>query len=139
MHHVLFEDAVMKEEIFGPILPVIEYSNLDDVISKVKALPKPLSCYVFTTSKTIKDKILTEISFGGGCVNDSLMHITNSNLAFGGVGESGMGTYHGENGFKAFTHFKSILDKPTWFETGLKYYPHTLLKLKFIKLMMGVK
>jgi aldehyde dehydrogenase (NAD+) len=85
----------------------------------------------------LKKKILTEISFGGGAVNDALMHITNSHLPFGGVGESGIGAYHGEQGFKAFTHYKSVLEKPTWFEPDIKYYPHTEKKLKWVKRLLG--
>lgn len=139
MTNVTFDDAVMQNEIFGPILPVIEYSDLDQAIKEVKNRPKPLAAYVFTGSTETKYKILNEISFGGGTVNDALMHITNHKMAFGGVGESGIGAYHGENGFNAFTHYKSILDKPTWFESGLKYYPHNPTKLKWIKRLMGIK
>jgi len=139
MEDVTFEDTVMQEEIFGPILPVIEYSNLDEAISNIKSLPKPLSCYVFTSDKKIKNKILQEISFGGGAINDTVMHITNNNMPFGGVGESGIGSYHGEYGFKTFSHFKSVLDKPTLLEPNLKYSPHNLKKLKLIKLLMGQK
>ncbi len=136
MTDVSFEDRVMQDEIFGPILPVIEYENIDEAIAKVKERPKPLSCYVFTSDKQIRDKIIREISFGGGAVNDAVMHISNSHMAFGGVGESGMGNYHGESGFKAFTHYKSILDKATWLETNLKYYPHTKMKLALLKFLM---
>lgn len=136
MVDVDFDDAVMKEEIFGPIMPVMDYDNIEDVISKVKSRPKPLSCYVFTGSKKNKWKILNEISFGGGGVNDAVMHISNSKLPFGGVGDSGMGSYHGEHGFKAFSHFKSILQKPNWIEPNLKYFPLTDLKLKLIKLVL---
>jgi len=137
--NVSFDDAVMQEEIFGPILPVIEYENIDEVIALVKERPKPLSCYVFTSDKKIRNKILHELSFGGGAVNDALMHITNSKLAFGGVGNSGIGSYHGESGFKAFSHYKSILDKPTYFESNVKYHPHTQGKLNLAKLMLGIK
>lgn len=137
LNNITFDDPVMKDEIFGPILPVIDYENIDEAIALVKSRPKPLSCYVFTNNKKIKAKLLNEISFGGGAVNDAIMHVTNSYMGFGGVGESGIGAYHGEHGFKAFTHYKSILDKPTWFEPNLKYYPHTKLKFKLIKLVMG--
>jgi len=133
LDNIHFEDSIMEEEIFGPILPIISYDNLDGAIAKVKGLPKPLSCYVFTKSKSSKNKILNEISFGGGCVNEAVMHLSNPNFGFGGVGDSGMGSYHGEEGFKAFSHFKSILDKPTWIEPNIKYYPHTPLKLKLLK------
>lgn len=128
-----FDDKIMQEEIFGPILPVIEYSDLSEVIKKVKERPKPLSCYIFTSDARIKQRILNEISFGGGAVNDAIMHVSNSHLPFGGVGESGTGSYHGIAGFNAFSHYKSILDKPTWFELNLKYSPHSLKKLNFIK------
>ncbi len=136
---ITFNDTIMEEEIFGPILPVITYTDLDKMIVKVKAMPKPLSCYVFTQNKLTKNKILNEISFGGGCVNDALMHISNSHFGFGGVGDSGIGSYHGEDGFKAFSHYKSILQKSNLFEANLKYYPHTETKLKLIKRMFGLK
>lgn len=128
-----FEDRVMQEEIFGPILPVITYNDLSEAIQQVKERPKPLSCYIFTSDLRIKQRILQEVSFGGGAVNDAIMHVSNSHLPFGGVGESGIGSYHGIAGFNAFSHYKSILDKPTWFELNLKYSPHSLKKLNFIK------
>ncbi len=136
---ITFEDKVMEEEIFGPILPVISYTHLDEAISLVKKGAKPLSCYVYTSNNAIKEKILSEVSFGGGCVNDSVMHITNSHLPFGGVGDSGIGSYHGLSGFNAFTHYKSILEKPTWLEPNLKYTPYTKNKLNLIKLILGLK
>lgn len=139
LDNVTFEDTIMEEEVFGPILPIIYYDDLDEVVAKVKQLPKPLSCYVFTKNKASKNKILNEISFGGGCINEAVMHLSNPNFGFGGVGDSGMGSYHGEEGFKAFSHYKSILDKPTWIEPNLKYYPQTPLKLKLIKLFFGLK
>ncbi|MCF6279108.1 MAG: aldehyde dehydrogenase [Flavobacteriaceae bacterium] len=135
---ISFDDTIMEEEIFGPILPVISYENFQDAIGKVKSLPKPLSCYIFTKSNTSKNKILTEISFGGGCVNEAVMHISNGYLGFGGVGNSGMGSYHGEDGFRAFTHYKSILEKSNLFEANLKYYPNSEKKLSLIKRMMGL-
>lgn len=137
MQNVSFSDKVMEDEIFGPILPVISYENLDEVIAEVKNRPKPLSCYVFTNHKKTRQKILNEISFGGGAVNDAVMHITNSKLPFGGVGNSGIGNYHGEDGFKAFSHYKSVLNKATWIESNLKYYPHTALKFKVIKWLLS--
>jgi aldehyde dehydrogenase (NAD+) len=139
LQNISFEDPIMQEEIFGPILPVIRYNTINEAIEKVKRLEKPLACYVFTSSKSSKDKILNEFSFGSGCVNDAMMQISNTHLPFGGVGQSGIGSYHGENGFKAFSHYKSILQKPTWFELKLKYFPHTILKMRCIKLIIGVK
>jgi aldehyde dehydrogenase (NAD+) len=133
LHNIGFEDAIMQEEIFGPVLPVIGYTDLNEVISKIRSLPSPLSFYVFTKNKQIKHKLLREVPFGGGAVNDSVMHFINMNLPFGGVGNSGTGSYHGEYGFKTFTHYKGILDKPTWFEPPIKYFPHTKFKLKLIK------
>ena len=122
LQEITFDDDIMKDEIFGPILPVISYTNIDEAIGQVNRLSKPLSCYVFSSSKKLKKKILNEISFGGGAINDAVMHITNHNLPFGGVGYSGFGSYHGEAGFKTFSHYKGILDKPTWFELPLKYF-----------------
>lgn len=133
LDNVSFDDAIMQEEIFGPILPVIEYDNIDEILGKVKALPKPLACYIYTESGEEKRKMLNELSFGGGAINESHMHVANSNLPFGGIGNSGMGSYHGEFGFKTFSHFKGIIDKPTWFELRLKYAPYSATKLKWIK------
>jgi aldehyde dehydrogenase (NAD+) len=137
LHNCTFDDLVMKEEIFGPILPIITYSNLDEVIAKVKVEAKPLSCYIFTSSSGVKNKIENEISFGGGCINDAIMHISNDKMPFGGVGASGMGNYHGKFGFDTFSHFKSILDKPTWLEFDFKYSPYTEWKQKIIKMLLG--
>lgn len=139
MHHVSFNDKVMQEEIFGPILPVISFSELDDAIAQIKAGQKPLSCYIFTANQEIKNKLLNEISFGSGAVNEALMQIANSYLPFGGVGQSGIGAYHGEHGFRTFSHYKSILEKSTFIEPNLKYFPHSVKKLRFIKWIMGIK
>ncbi len=139
MHNVTFDDSIMQEEIFGPILPVLTYDSLDEAISEIKKREKPLSCYVFTNDSSLKNKLLHELSFGGGAVNEAIMHISNSRLPFGGVGQSGMGSYHGEAGFRTFSHYKSILEKATWFETKLKYSPYSEGKIKWIKRLMGVK
>lgn len=133
LNNVTLEDAVMQEEVFGPILPILAFDNLDKAIEKVQLLPKPLSCYVFTSSRVTKKKVLNRISFGGGAVNDTVMHISNPHLPFGGVGASGIGKYHGEAGFAVFSNYKGILDKPTWFETPFKYAPYTQGKLAIIK------
>jgi len=136
MQQVSFDDKIMQEEIFGPILPVITYENLDEAILEIKKREKPLSCYVFSNSTALKNKIINEISFGSGAINECIMQITNSNMPFGGVGESGIGAYHGEFGFKTFSHFKSMLEKPSWFEPSLKYYPRTKFKFNLIKFLM---
>ena len=131
-----FESPIMHKEIFGPILPIISYHELDDAIAAIKTKDKPLSCYVFTEKKLEKEKVINEISFGGGAINDGVMHITNPHLPFGGIGGSGIGSYHGKHSFKTFSHYKSIISKPTWFEFPFKFYPLSLKKLKIIKFLM---
>jgi len=136
MDNISWDDAVMKEEIFGPIFPILEYEDLDDAIAQIKAQEKPLALYLFTNKNSIRDKVFNEISFGGGAVNETIMHLSNPNLPFGGVGNSGTGNYHGEFGFKTFSHFKSIIQKPNWFEPFVKYAPYNSFKLKVLKLLM---
>ena len=131
--NITFEDKIMQDEIFGPILPIITFENLDHVIKKVKRREKPLSLYVYGKNKTQIHKILTELSFGSGAINESVMQLTNSKLPFGGVGASGFGSYHGEFGFKAFSHYKSIMSKPTWLELSTKYAPYSKGKLNLLK------
>jgi aldehyde dehydrogenase (NAD+) len=134
--NVSWNDSVMQEEIFGPILPVLVYDQLDEVISTIQSQPKPLSLYLFTRKSSSKKRILNELSFGGGAINDTIMHITNSNLPFGGVGNSGIGSYHGEAGFKTFTHEKSVFEKPLWGEPSIKFPPYSSNKLKWIKRLL---
>ena len=136
MDHVNWDDAVMKEEIFGPVLPIIEYEDLNDAIAQIKAQEKPLALYLFTNKKSIRDQVFHEISFGGGALNETIMHLANPNLPFGGVGNSGTGSYHGEYGFAAFSHQKSIIQKPNWFEPFVKYAPYTSFKLSVLKKLM---
>lgn len=133
LNNVSFDDVVMKEEIFGPVLPVITFENPDEAIRKVKERPRPLACYVYSKNRKLINRILREVSFGGGAVNDSVMHFANSNLPFGGIGLSGMGSYHGKAGFDSFSHHKSILDKSYWLEPPLKYPPYSKRRLKVIK------
>jgi len=133
LQDISFEHEIMKDEIFGPILPVLSFTDLDEAIKMVKERAKPLACYIYSNNKRTIDKLLKEISFGGGAINDSLMHLSNSNLPFGGVGLSGIGSYHGKSGFDTFSHNKSILDKPFWFEANFKYAPYSNNKLKIIK------
>ena len=139
MAPISFENPIMSEEIFGPILPIISYKNVEEVLSKLKILDQPLACYIFTSQKKFKNKILNEFSFGGGCINDTVMHIASTQLPFGGIGSSGMGNYHGEAGFRCFSHYKSILEKSTIFETNLKYHPRTSNKLKIIKRLLKLR
>ncbi len=133
MDRLSFDDKVMQEEIFGPILPIIEFDSLDWTISQIKSRPKPLALYIFGKNKKSINRILFEVSFGGGAVNDAVMHLSNSNLPFGGVGNSGMGNYHGKYGFDTFSHFKSILDKSTLLEPTIKYAPYLNWKRKLLQ------
>jgi aldehyde dehydrogenase (NAD+) len=134
---VTFDDEIMKEEIFGPLLPVISFSNPREVIDKIRSRPRPLALYVFTNEKDWQERFTQDIEFGGGAINDVIMHITNPRLPFGGNGESGMGNYHGEAGFRAFSHYKSILKKPFWLEPAVKYPPHRRWKRLLIRLLMS--
>jgi aldehyde dehydrogenase (NAD+) len=136
INNVSFSDKIMDDEIFGPILPIISFTELNDVIKEVKSRPKPLALYVFGKRGEQVDNILSEISFGGGAVNDTVLHLSNGNLPFGGVGTSGTGNYHEHAGFKAFSHYKSILSKPTVFEPFLKYPPYKKYKLFLLKKML---
>ena len=136
MDNVSFDDNIMQEEIFGPILPIIEFENLDWAIKMVKDRPKPLALYVFTSKNKNRNKIFYEVSFGGGAVNDAVMHLANSNLPFGGVGNSGMGNYHGKFGFDTFSHYKSILDKSTLIEPPIKYPPYVNWKRKLLQKLL---
>jgi len=136
LHNISFEDSAMDDEIFGPVLPVIAFDNIEKMISEVQKRPKPLALYVFSKNKKLIKKIHNEISFGGGAVNETVMHLTNHRLAFGGTGSSGIGNYHGLTGFQDFSHFKSILKKPFWFEPPVKYAPYTKKKLKWMKRLM---
>ncbi len=138
MKDVEFSDKVMQDEIFGPILPVITFNTIEEAIEKVKNLSKPLSCYVFTKNSTVKKKVLNEISFGGGAINDAMMHFTEQTLPFGGVGNSGIGNYHGKYGFETFSHYKSVLQKSFWIEPNFKYSPYSTKKLNFLKRFIGL-
>lgn len=130
---VSLDDAVMQDEIFGPILPVIEFETIDEAFEIIKGIEKPLAAYLFSDSSAVKERFLHEIPFGSGAINDCVMQVTNPNIPFGGVGNSGMGRYHGKYSFECFSHFKGVLDKPTVIETNLKYYGYSEKQLKIIK------
>ncbi len=135
LNNVSFDDAVMQQEIFGPILPVISYSNLDEVIKTVNSRPKPLALYLFTQSKKVQKHILQRVPAGGVTINDTLMHIVNNNVPFGGVGNSGMGGYHGFYSFQLFSNHKPFVKRGTWMDVPVRYAPYGK-KLKIIKWLM---
>ena len=118
------DSPVMQDEIFGPVLPVISFSDMKEVVSFVNSRPKPLALYLFTENAQVQKYIMSSIRYGGGCINDTVLHLTSNHLPFGGVGESGMGNYHGKYGFDTFTHYKSILKSPTWFDFPFRYPPY---------------
>jgi aldehyde dehydrogenase (NAD+) len=122
--NVTREDAIMKEEIFGPILPVIVYRDQQEVFSHIAENPYPLALYIFSSNKKTAEYYIEHIRFGGGCVNNTLIHLGNPDLPFGGVGTSGIGQYHGEHGFDTFSRVKSIMKTPTWFDAPLWYPPY---------------
>ncbi|MBU8769053.1 aldehyde dehydrogenase [Cytobacillus oceanisediminis] len=132
---ITWADEVMQDEIFGPILPVLEYDDLSGMISEVTARPKPLALYIFTESEDVQNQILSSISFGGGCINDTVYHLSSPYLPFGGVGESGIGAYHGKGSFDVFSHEKSILKQTTRFDLPFRY-PTTKDALKKVKLFI---
>ena len=120
MDHITFEDALMKEEIFGPLLPVLTYHSIDEAIHKINSMSHPLALYIFTSSKIIARKVTSRCGFGGGCINDTIIHLATSEMGFGGFGESGMGSYHGKDGFNTFSHIRSIVDKKNWLDLPMR-------------------
>lgn len=130
------EDAVMQQEIFGPILPILEYEYTQDVIEYIDANEKPLALYVFTENEGLAKYIVDHVRYGGGCINDVIIHLANSSMGFGGVGESGMGSYHGKAGFDCFTHQKSIVDKKTWIDLNMRYQPYKKSMQRLVKLFL---
>ena len=127
LDNVTWDDKVMGEEIFGPVLPILTFENIDDVIETVNSHDKPLALYIYAENKAVIKKVTSRCAFGGGCVNDCIIHLATSNMGFGGMGESGMGSYHGKIGFDTFTHYKSIVDKKTWLDLPMRYAPYNKL------------
>ena len=125
MDHITWDDKVMGEEIFGPLMPILTFDKVEDVIETVNKHDKPLALYLYSEDKKVIREITSRCSFGGGCVNDCIIHLATSNMGFGGVGESGMGAYHGKTGFDMFTHYKSIVDKKTWMDLPMRYQPYS--------------
>lgn len=124
MDNVTKNDAVMGEEIFGPIMPILTFDDFDKMVDNLKDKDKPLALYLFSSDKGQIKRITTELSYGGGCINDVVVHLSTSEMGFGGVGQSGMGSYHGKDGFDAFSHYKSIMDKKTWLDLPMRYQPY---------------
>lgn len=136
LDNVTWDDAVMQEEIFGPILPILKYKNLETAMQTVVEGEKPLSAYLFSNDAKEQELFTEKLSFGGGCINDTLMHLSNDRLPFGGVGNSGIGHYHGKFGFIAFSHQKAILKKSNYLEPELKYPPYSDAKLNILKKLL---
>lgn len=128
--------TVMQEEIFGPVMPVLTYSDIKDAIKYIDERPRPLAAYIFTSDRTFRETLLARLHFGGGCVNDTIIHLATEDMPFGGVGESGMGHYHGRYGFETFSHLKSIVDKPLWLDLPMRYQPYTRMKEKLIRMFL---
>ena len=136
MKDVTESDAVMQEEIFGPLLPVLTYDDEDSMLARINSHDHPLALYIFSGSKRFIRKVTSLVSFGGGCVNDTIIHLATSNMGFGGVGGSGMGSYHGKDGFDTFTHHKSIVDKKTWLDLPMRYQPYSKTMDKLIRMFV---
>jgi len=130
---VSFDSPIMSEEIFGPVLPVITYKELDECVRFICSRPKPLALYLFTSDKATEKYVFDRCSFGGGCVNDTVIHLATTHMAFGGVGESGMGAYHGKHSFDTFTHYRSIVRKSTWLDLKMRYHPYSEGSLKLVR------
>jgi len=134
--NITFNNKIMQEEIFGPILPVLEFDDIADVYGYINENEKPLALYYFSNDKQKEKDILLNCNFGGGCINDTVVHVASDSLPFGGVGESGMGSYHGKQSFITFTHYRSILRKANWLDIKFRYSPYTKFKEKIIRLFL---
>ena len=136
LDNVTFADAVMQEEIFGPIMPILIFDSMDEVIHNINAMPHPLALYFFTSDKAAAKKVTSRCGFGGGCINDTIIHLATTEMGFGGFGESGMGAYHGKIGFDTFSHYKSIVDKKTWLDLPMRYQPYRKQHEKMIRFFL---
>lgn len=136
LNNITWDDAVMGEEIFGPLLPILTFDTLDEALDTVESHPHPLALYFFSEDKAAQKKVLDTCRFGGGCINDTIIHLATSDMPFGGVGESGMGSYHGRVGFEIFSHYRSIVDKKTWMDLPIRYQKYTGLKEKMMRMFL---
>ncbi len=134
--HVSPDSPIMQEEIFGPLLPVMTFQNMAEVTSYIQSHEKPLAAYYFTNNKEKEIEFVSCISFGGGCINDTIIHLASSEMPFGGVGESGMGSYHGKYGFDTFTHYKSIVRKSTFPDLSVRYQKYSSFHEKLLRLLL---
>ena len=130
------EDAVMQEEIFGPVLPVLTVDSVEEALEFVRERPRPLALYLFTGDRKTERRFLERLSFGGGCINDTVIHLATSGMGFGGVGASGMGSYHGRKSFETFSHEKSVVKKYTWLDLPMRYQPYTALKERLVRMFV---
>lgn len=136
LDNVTFADPVMQEEIFGPLMPVLVFDNLDEAITRINAMPHPLALYFFTSDKAAAKDVTSRCGFGGGCINDTIIHLAATEMGFGGFGESGMGAYHGKTGFDTFSHYKSIVDKKTWIDLPMRYQPYRKMHEKMVRFFL---
>ena len=136
LNNVSPEDPVMQEEIFGPVLPVLTFDRVEEALDFVNARPHPLALYLFSQDKRVQELFLRRLSFGGGCINDTIIHLATSRMPFGGVGNSGMGSYHGKASFDTFSHRKSIVRKSSWVDLPVRYAPYSPLKDKLLRLFL---
>ena len=133
---ITWDNAIMQEEIFGPLLPVLTFTDLDAVVQTLLDQEKPLALYLFSEQKRNQHKVLSTLSYGGGCVNDTIIHLATSAMGFGGVGQSGMGSYHGYDSFQTFSHRKSIVKKANWIDLPFRYHPYTNCKQRLVRLFL---
>ena len=136
LNNITWDDAVLGEEIFGPLLPILTFDTLNEALDTVESHPHPLALYFFSEDKAAQKKVLDTCRFGGGCINDTIIHLATSDMPFGGVGESGMGSYHGRVGFETFSHYRSIVDKKTWMDLPIRYQKYTGLKEKMMRMFL---
>lgn len=136
LDNVTWDDPVMQEEIFGPVLPILTYDSIGQAAAKINSMPHPLALYIFTSNKIIAKQVTSRCGFGGGCINDVVIHLATSEMGFGGFGESGMGSYHGKDGFDTFSHYKSIVDKKTWLDLPMRYQPYKKIYEKLLRIFL---
>lgn len=136
LDHVTLESPIMQEEIFGPVLPTLTFETREELLAILRHFEKPLACYLFTTDSSMEKWLLANVPFGGGCINDTIIHLATSEMGFGGVGHSGMGSYHGKVGFETFSHRKSVVKKYNWIDLSMRYHPYMEWKDAVIRRVM---